>query len=68
MGFAVDEVIENEEETEASSIEKFAFMPKISKATVETFGINYGYPDVNEAFDYEGYMQQVLSQYYSTEQ
>lgn len=62
------EVIENEEETEASAIEKFETMPVIAKATVETFGINYGYPEVNEAFDYEGYMQQVLSQYYSTEQ
>lgn len=62
------EVIETEEETEASSIEKFTLMPEITKATVETFGTNYGYPQVNEAFDYEGYMQQVLSQYYSTEQ
>ena len=62
------EVIENEEETATSSIEKFAAMPVIKKATIDTFGINYGYPDVNEAFDYEGYLQQVLSQYYPTEQ
>ena len=61
-------VVENEEETEVSSIEKFVTMPVITKATVDTFGTNYGYPEVNEAFDYDGYLQQVLSQYYSTEQ
>lgn len=59
--------VENEETGETSSIEKFASMPKITKATVETFGINYGYPEVNKAFDYEGYMQQLL-QNYSIEQ
>lgn len=64
------EVIENEsEETQdSSSIEKFATMPTITKATVDTFGINYGYPEVNEAFDYDAYLQQILSQYNSTEQ
>lgn len=61
------EVVETEEETQTSSIEKFANMPKITKATVDTFGINYGYPNVHEAFDYDAYLQQVLSQYYTTE-
>lgn len=51
------------ENSENSSIEKFAIMPIIKKATVETFGTNYGFPDVNEAFDYEGYLNQVFSQY-----
>ena len=51
------------ENSENSSIEKFATMPIIKKATVEAFGTNYGFPDVNEAFDYEGYLNQVFSQY-----
>ena len=59
---------EGEENDETSSIEKFVSMPTITKATVDTFGVNYGYPEVHEAFDYEGYLQQVLSQYYTTQQ
>lgn len=51
------------ETTENSSIEKFETMPIIKKATVETFGTNYGFPQVNEAFDYENYLNQVLSGY-----
>ena len=61
------QIVENDSEDadQTSSIEKFAVMPVITKATVDTFGINYGYPEVHEAFDYEGYLQQVLSQYYT---
>ena len=53
------------EEEESSVIEKFITMPKIIKATIETYGVNYGMPQVHEAFDYEGYMNEMLTQYYS---
>ena len=36
----------------------------ITKATVETFGINYGMPIYLEAFDYNAYCTEVLFQYY----
>ncbi|MGN1298693.1 MAG: peptidylprolyl isomerase [Candidatus Scatovivens sp.] len=56
---------ENAEDTETSSIEKFATMPVIIKATVETNGVDYGEPEIHEAFDYQAYLQQLLTQYYS---
>lgn len=61
--YGLDKLEEGEE-----SISQFATMPVITKATVDTFGTNYGFPDVHEAFDYEGYMQQILSQYYTNNQ
>lgn len=56
-------VIENEEEMEGT-INFFESLPTITKATVETFGINYGMPIYQEAFDYNAYCTEVLFQYY----
>lgn len=59
---------ETESAEEATGIKAFTEYPVITKATVETYGINYGFPEVNEAFDYNLYMQDLLTQYYGTNQ
>ena len=56
----------DEENTQGISIKTFSTFPVIKKATVETFGYNYGFPKVNKAFDYDGYIQDLLTQYYKT--
>ena len=56
----------DEENTQGISIKAFSTFPVIKKATVETFGYNYGFPKVNKAFDYDGYIQDLLTQYYKT--
>lgn len=66
---AVAETEENEEEhdheeNESSGIEVFASYPVITSATVDTHGINYGDPHIEEAFDYESYMYNLMSSYY----
>ncbi|MBP3596605.1 MAG: peptidylprolyl isomerase [Clostridia bacterium] len=53
-------------ETTEESIKPFAAAPVIKTATVETYGVTYGLPKVHEAFDYSGYLQQLLNQYYNT--
>lgn len=57
---------EQTEETEAheGGIEAFANYPVITSATVDTKGINYGDPKIEEAFDYESYMYNLMSSYY----
>ena len=47
-------------------ITKFASgsFPVITKATVETYGIDYGMPEYQEAFDYDRYMSDLILQYY----
>ena len=57
--------LESEDDSE-TGIKAFTEYPIIKKATVETFGVNYGFPKVNEAFDYNAYMQDLLTQYYTT--
>ena len=42
----------------------FAKYPIISKATVDTHGIDYGNPEIIEAFDYDEYMYQMMNKYY----
>ena len=59
---------ENETNSDSAGISQFITFPIITKATVETFGINYGFPEVHEAFDYNAYMQDFLTQYYTTNQ
>lgn len=49
-----------------SGIKAFNQYPVIKKVNVETFGINYGFPEVHESFDYNAYMQDLLTQYYKT--
>jgi len=53
---------ENGEEVE-SAIQVFAEKPVIKNVTVETYGVNYGMPIVNKAFDYMAYLYELLSQY-----
>lgn len=53
-------------ETTEESIKPFAAAPVIKTATVEIHGVTYGLPKVHEAFDYSGYLQQLLNQYYNT--
>lgn len=63
------EVAPHEHEGEAGEaheegIEAFAKYPVISSATVDTKGVNYGDPKIEEAFDYESYMYNLMSSYY----
>lgn len=58
---------ENQEELEdADGIYEFANYPKITSATVDTKGINYGFPNIHEAFDYEEYLNQYMNSMSST--
>ena len=65
-------VQENTEENSSSNssgddIQKFSSFKKITNVKVETYGIDYGTPVVQEKFDYQAYMQQLYSQYYQTQ-
>ena len=51
---------------EEGGIEEFEGYPVIKSATVDTFGVDYGMPQIDVAFDYDAYMNEILSQYYST--
>ncbi len=53
-----------EETTQETGIDAFANYPVITSATVDTKGINYGDPNVEEAFDYQSYMYNLMSSYY----
>jgi peptidyl-prolyl cis-trans isomerase B (cyclophilin B) len=67
--FASDakEVDESEETTTStSSITEFAEPAVITEATVETYGVDYGVPEVEEAFDYDAFLQSYFNQYYNT--
>ena len=52
--------------SEEQEITKFATAscPVITKATVETYGVDYGMPEYMEAFDYNRYMSDLILQYY----
>ena len=51
---------------ESDGIKQFETYPVITSATVDTHGENFGLPEVLEAFDYNAYMSELLSSYYST--
>ena len=55
--------------TEDKEIKKFAegTYPVITKATVETYGIDYGMPVYQSAFDYDQYLSDLIMQYYSNQ-
>lgn len=57
------EPVEGEEQTE-EIIKQFATTPKITAATVNTYGIDYGNPEIEKAFNYEEYMYQMMNAYY----
>ena len=48
-----------------STLKNFAQMPKITNATVETYGVDYGEPEVEKAFDYQNYIYNYYSQQYA---
>lgn len=55
----------NEDGTvQKSPIEKFKFTPIIKSATVDTFGVEFGVPVYQEAFDYESYMYDLINTQY----
>lgn len=58
-------VAEEGEETSSDSIKEFTAMPVISGASVETYGVDYGKPEVHKAFDLQSYLMQLYSSYYS---
>ena len=55
-----------DEDSEEGAIEYFETYPVITSATVETYGIDYGFPEYIEAFDYDSYISNLLLQYYSS--
>lgn len=62
------EVTENEDgtqSTEESAIEVFANYPVVTSANVDTHGITYNDPTVEEAFDYNAYLYDLMSRYYN---
>ena len=60
------EVVATEDgETDSDSIKEFTTMPVISTAAVETYGVDYGKPEVHKAFDLQSYLMQLYSSYYS---
>ena len=54
---------------DGQEIKKYAVgsFPVITKATVETFGVNYEMPIYMKAFDYDKYMSDLLLQYYNNQ-
>lgn len=64
----IKEVEKEEAEELENEIQEFETYPVIKSATVNTFGNDYGIPTIQEAFDYESYINEMLSSYYSTEQ
>ena len=56
-------------ESQASeSIKAFDPAIKITSAEIDTFGTDYGMPKVNEAFDYQGYINQLVQSQYNVTQ
>lgn len=66
------EIAPNEKDEQGNEIDqpikKFKDIVKITKVTVDTHGVDYGTPVTEEAFDFEAYMYQLMSQYYGQPQ
>lgn len=54
-----------EEEGEESSIQEFTNKPVITNVSVEKYGVDYGKPEIHEAFDIQSYINELYSSYYS---
>lgn len=54
---------ENSEEEKEEAIKTFKLAPAIKSTSVEKHGIDYGMPKVQEAFDYNAYLYQMLGNY-----
>ena len=52
------------DQVENEAIQRFKTYPVIKSATVDTKGIDFGNPEIQEAFDYSEYMYQMMEQYY----
>ena len=58
---------DSEEAASTTSIKAFASAPVITKATVETFDGKYDLPKVHEAFNYNNYLNELMTQYYTSQ-
>jgi peptidyl-prolyl cis-trans isomerase B (cyclophilin B) len=56
---------ETSDEESSGGISKFQTAPVITSATVDTHGVDYGMPEVEEAFDYSSYMYNLMTSYYN---
>lgn len=69
--FAIEAKQEEKAEGEEAStsttdtVTEFATPAVIKSASVETFGVDYGIPEVHEAFDYDAFLQNYFNQYYN---
>lgn len=62
-----DENSEGEEAVSTEKITELSTPAVITKASVETYGVDYGVPEVHEAFDYDAFLQNYFNQYYNTD-
>lgn len=53
-----------EGEENSGGIQEFETKPVIKNASVERYGVDYGKPETQEAFDFQAYMNELYSQYY----
>ena len=58
---------DSEEAASTTAIQAFASAPVITKATVETFDGKYDLPKVHEAFNYNNYLNELMTQYYTSQ-
>ena len=58
---------DGEETATENTILDFATPAVIKSATVETYGVEYGTPEVHEAFDYNAFLQSYFNQYTTNE-
>ena len=54
----LETAVETDEEGNETKTEKPVNPPVIEKITVDTFGVDYGYPETQDAFDYTSYLMQ----------
>ena len=64
---SVAEDANEEVDTSSNKISDFATPAVIKSATVETYGVDYGVPEVHEAFDYSAFLQTYFNQYNTNE-
>ena len=55
---ALETTTETDDEGKETSTEKPVNPPVIEKMTVDTFGVDYGYPETMDAFDYTSWLMQ----------
>lgn len=64
----VEETSEDGTTNTEESIKAFETAPVITSATVDTYGEEYGLPKTHKAFDYSGYLTNLMQQYYTSNQ